>query len=671
LINYCYFIFRASMNKPILVFVVHNHQPAGTDEIVMKTAHDACTLPLVRALEKRPGVRVGLHYSGPLLEWMEGAAPGTIESIAQLAAAGRVEIIGGGWQEPVLSVLPLRDAIGQLRMMKRECARLFAAVPRGVWLAGRAWEPELARIIPQAGCGFTFIDEECLRLAGVPDDPLTGHYLTEKGGSSLALLPVSRALRQVVPPRKPVEILGILNRKPGGVWTCAHDGEQFGLQPGSPGPREGGWMESLLSMLEDETAAGRLETLLPSQALQSFPAAGRIYIPTCCADAAGEPSWAGLLAACDEAHHMHRRMLQVSRRVAEKERSDRTALAAPSGEVLAARRALYRSQGSWGRSPGAAAGFYRPEYRGTIYKNLIEAEHLMEPLEGAARLTAFDLYGDGSEKVFVESPEMGVIVDPGRGGAAVEIDLRRPCVNLGGVIRRRKERWHKNIEGRLKTDDAGRHAFHELILGKDTDLKAIAASGCIDAATVIADLRGTACSDLELRKEDETAVIRMALRHRAGAESLGVGKTYTLDPRRQKIAVQYDLGWSGSQPFEGIFAVEINLSIRQGPAPEEDWSAERTSMAPGADRQRLGATGFLESVSQLGGTGSVPPGARVSLGFKCSPSCSLVRYPVETFLPASAGHETVTLGTCLLVAWGIYLENWSEWKGEITLGVLD
>lgn len=103
------------MEKTGLIFVIHNHQPAGNFDDVMRRAHDDCYLPFVEALERHPSIRAGLHYTGSLLEWMEQNTPATIERIAQLAASGRAEIIGGGWQEPMLGILPLRDAVGQLR----------------------------------------------------------------------------------------------------------------------------------------------------------------------------------------------------------------------------------------------------------------------------------------------------------------------------------------------------------------------------------------------------------------------------------------------------------------------------------------------------------------------------------------------------------------------------
>ena len=98
---------------------------------------------MLEALERHPGVRLSLHYTGPLLEWLRAERPEFIARLAALVARDQVEILGGGYYEPVLASLPERDRIGQLRRMGDELEALFGERPRGAWLAERVWEPDL------------------------------------------------------------------------------------------------------------------------------------------------------------------------------------------------------------------------------------------------------------------------------------------------------------------------------------------------------------------------------------------------------------------------------------------------------------------------------------------------------------------------------------------------
>ena len=98
-----------------LALAIHNHQPVGNFGWVMAEVYDLAYEPMVAALERHPHVRLSLHYTGPLLDWLRAERPEFIDRLSALVARDQVEIIGGGYYEPVLASLPERDRIGQLR----------------------------------------------------------------------------------------------------------------------------------------------------------------------------------------------------------------------------------------------------------------------------------------------------------------------------------------------------------------------------------------------------------------------------------------------------------------------------------------------------------------------------------------------------------------------------
>ena len=53
-----------------LALAIHNHQPVGNFGWVMAEVYDLAYEPMVAALERHPHVRLSLHYSGPLLDWL-------------------------------------------------------------------------------------------------------------------------------------------------------------------------------------------------------------------------------------------------------------------------------------------------------------------------------------------------------------------------------------------------------------------------------------------------------------------------------------------------------------------------------------------------------------------------------------------------------------------------
>ena len=118
-----------------LALMLHNHQPVGNFGWVFEEVYEQAYEPMVGALERHPKVRVGLHYTGPLLEWLRAERPEFIAALRALVERGQVEILGGGLYEPILASLPERDRVGQLMRMRGRRSSDVRAAPD----AARGW----------------------------------------------------------------------------------------------------------------------------------------------------------------------------------------------------------------------------------------------------------------------------------------------------------------------------------------------------------------------------------------------------------------------------------------------------------------------------------------------------------------------------------------------------
>ncbi len=87
--------------------------------------------------------------------------------VARLVDRRQVELLGGGFYEPILSIIPEADRQSQLRLMSRFLEDRFGARPRGIWLTERVWEPALAGTLARAGIEYTILDEEHFHYAGL------------------------------------------------------------------------------------------------------------------------------------------------------------------------------------------------------------------------------------------------------------------------------------------------------------------------------------------------------------------------------------------------------------------------------------------------------------------------------------------------------------------------
>src|SRR2546428_12751774 len=62
-------------NRLILSLAIHNHQPVGNFPHVFEAAFRQAYLPMAEAPERHPRIRVAMHYSGPLPDWLEESPP--------------------------------------------------------------------------------------------------------------------------------------------------------------------------------------------------------------------------------------------------------------------------------------------------------------------------------------------------------------------------------------------------------------------------------------------------------------------------------------------------------------------------------------------------------------------------------------------------------------------
>jgi len=267
-----------------LALTLHNHQPVGNFGWVIADTFERAYLPMVDALERHPGVRVALHYTGPLLAWLRAERPDFIARLAVLADRAQIEIVGGGWYEPVLAALPERDRVGQLIRMADELEATFGRRPRGAWLAERVWEPDLPTALVSAGYDWTVLDDAHFRAAAIPEDDLWGSYTTDDQGKVLTVFGTEQGLRYRIPFAEVDDVIGYLRdhatEDGERLGTMGDDGEKFGAWPTTWEHcwGAGRWVERFFEALDAN--ADWLTTMPPSDWTIGNRPVGRVYLPT-------------------------------------------------------------------------------------------------------------------------------------------------------------------------------------------------------------------------------------------------------------------------------------------------------------------------------------------------------------------------------------------------------
>ncbi|MGB0036328.1 MAG: alpha-amylase/4-alpha-glucanotransferase domain-containing protein [Candidatus Acidiferrales bacterium] len=698
------------MPKFQLVLLIHAHQPVGNFEDVFERAYAQAYLPFIEVLERHPSIRVGLHYTGSLLEWCERAHPEYFGRLRTLVKREQVEIVGGGFFEPILIAIPPEDRLEQISRLADYIEKHFRTRPRGAWLAERVWEPQLPSTLGPAGVEYTLVDDNHFLGAGFDLDQLLGHFIAEDQGKIVKLLPGLQSLRYLIPYRSVTEVTEFLRRaasvKPGGYATMGDDLEKFGVWPETHNHcYRDGWLENFFKELEQN--ADWLELATPGDAAASHAPLGRADLPaasyaemmewalptpargryhTFAKEMASRPGvlpflrggiWRNFFTKYCEANLLHKKMLHVSEKVRQLAGRRRTDKAFPESREKATMLVL-RSQCNDAYWHGVFGGLYSPHLRTTPWRCLVEAETIADSLQHRSKSytesTRFDFDADGNEEIYFTSDRYAALVKPDDGGTICLLDFRPANATLINSLERRPEAYHVALKNISSQDAQNVRSIHDQSRVKEQGLERWLHYDRWPrhAFRLLVFDRGKSYPDCSTARLEEDAALAGGRYH--------VGD---VSPVAATLASEGNAGWSAQKKFSFAstpvgFEVVCDVKLRRAATGTASVLVAIETivnfLAPAAaDRYfvfggqryplRWGAAvpaSDLRVVDEWQGVG-VTIAAPHARDFWVT--------PIETVSESEEGFERIYQGSQILAIWPVELQPDAEWKGQLALRV--
>lgn len=700
------------MPKFQLVLLIHAHQPVGNFDRVVEHAYEHSYLPFVEGLARHPSVRAGLHYTGCLFEWIERNHPEYFERLGELVRRGQVEVVGGGYYEPILISIPPQDRIEQIRRLADYVERHFGVRPGGAWLTERVWEPQLPSTMKSAGVEYTLVDDNHFLGAGFEARQLCGYYLAEDQGAIVKVLPGSKLLRYLIPFRDPWETTQFLRsaaaESPGGFVAMGDDLEKFGVWPGTYDHcYKNGWLDRFFA--EIEANADWLETSAPGPAIASRPPLGRADLPTASYTEMMEWSlptsarlrfhklteefssrpddlpflrggiWRNFFRKYSESNLLHKKMLLVSEKVRRLKHSRRRekgfAAAIANAEAL-----LLHGQCNDAYWHGVFGGLYAPHLRTSAWRPLIEAEAIADRLDhrgkNFAEIATFDFDADGRDEIYAASPRYVALLAPHDGATVSALDFRSSHVALINSLTRRPEVYHaalahqvepqagtqavQSIHGQARAKEEGlerwliydrwpRHSFRVLLFGGGKTQQDYAALHLQEDAALAGGSYGVT----------DASPSRLAL---DSQESLDwpCEKIFSFSSTDAGFEIRCDLTLRRAAPGTAsvMLALEVVLNFLAPSAPDRYFDSAgrkfplRWSAAVPASELRI-----------------VDEWQKVSVTLSAPAARDYWIAPIETVSESESGYERIYQGSQIAAVWPVELPQGGEWKCSLAMKV--
>jgi len=572
------------MDKDFFFLIaLHFHQPVDNFDFVIEKVCDSSYQPLLYTISDFPDIKFNLHYSGSLLEWFKKNRPEILLKIKELVKSGQVELLGGGFYEPILSVIRPEDSIGQIRMLSEFLKHEFGVEAKGAWLAERVWEAQLPEIFQKAGIGYTIVDDTHLGYAGLTQKDFYGYYITEYNQRRLNVFPADKYLRYAIPfksQEKSIDYFRKIRERYGkGCVLYGDDGEKFGAWPKTFVPvYKEKWLYNFLRALRDNSSW--LKTAKISDYIKLKKPNAKICLPGGSYEEMGEWSlpadskgrrdpkypgaWRDFFVKYPESNQLHKRASLTSERLSSLQKKKKFAV---DKKLLEAKRELYRSQCNCAYWHGVYGGLYLYHLRSSLYKHLISADKIMDSIEhkkkGWVSIEKKDFNCDGKEEFILNTPRNTFIIDTAYGGTITEWSLKDKGVNILNTLSRKKEAYHKGSKG-LCYDRYLRVLFLDHFLADNTKLEEFMHNKYKDKGNFAASPYSRPKIGLP-----KAPYIEIGKRGFIGPQLVSLRKRFILFPESDRLSIKYKIANLSSKPIKTNFAPELNFSLTQDDTKEE------------------------------------------------------------------------------------------------------
>ncbi|MCH5288438.1 MAG: DUF1926 domain-containing protein [Treponema sp.] len=413
----------------------------GTTPAALEEAYQRSYKKIISFLSANPAFRLSLSFFGPTFTWLAKKHPECVTLLKELLHRKQIEMLGGGYYNPLFPLLLPLDRSGQIERYTAELTGALGRRPRGMTVYGSVWDNGIVPNLHTCGMEYVLLDASLIapeKRTGVP-------LLVTEQGKSITVFPVFRT--DVLPDQSvsPASYLAALKHEAESsfgntefpVLTLTCDAETFAARC------EDGWMSALQETLQASAESVVLTTAQEyrrrhtavrpayiAAGVQADIAQWGIVPYTPHQRPSGYPvTIYDFLEAYPRNHALYNRVLYVSTLIANY-RADKM-------RKKSAREKLWQAQTGEAFVCNPQGIFATNAIRQNAYRALTEAEKILR--EGlpsfSGCVTSYDYDADGNAEYICQMPSFDACISL-KGASITELDIMHNTGNYADNLKR-------------------------------------------------------------------------------------------------------------------------------------------------------------------------------------------------------------------------------------------
>ncbi len=643
------------MTKRKLIFGTYNTVTPGSAYEQLEKMYQTSYKPFLKLLYEYPKVKASIHYSGILFNWLEEHHSELFIIINEMIKRRQIELLGGGFYDPVLSVIPGKDRLNQIEMLTTYIRKKFGRRPRGFWLTEQVWEPHICSSIKSSGMNYVFLDEYQFNHAGLYGKDVYRPCYTEDQGKILSVLPVHTSL--VLSSRKQrvenfIDTIRILKIPEDGIISLLFDGSLINSDQNIS------WFKQLFDHLTVDKS--KLFTFERSgDYVKSLGTLNKVYFPV--SSGSNIEFWAmstskqrewikhnkkftaknGLFCSPTgyfrqffskyrESNLLYARMLYTHDLVSQI-RNDKSRKKSASEEIL-------KSQNNYPYWHGVNPGIYDRAARQYAYRCLINAEkNIREKGVFTTHLQALDFDMDGGDEYIYHGQYINAYIHQ-EGARIFELDYMIASWNYTNTMKRYPESYHTDDDIRFFNDKTVQGAFIDHFIAESLSKDSFSRNDYKE----LGDFLSGNYTLHSIDKEHKELIL--ARNGKVNREDVTIEKKFKF--RKNLIEISYKITYKGKGSFTTTMATEVDLSLS---SPEEKNMLVQTGQDTLSDL-------FITDLKN-----------KVLITLQSSKPYKLWSFPVYTHTKSNNGTEKRYQYSSFVFRWDISLETDQVWENTCTI----